>query len=29
VDNRGSGRSDLPPGSFGVADMAGDIPLRA
>jgi 3-oxoadipate enol-lactonase len=25
VDNRGSGRSDLPPGSFGVADMAGDI----
>ena len=24
VDNRGSGRSDLPPGSFGVADMAGD-----
>ena len=22
VDNRGSGRSDLPPGSFGVADMA-------
>ena len=25
VDNRGSGRSDLPPGSFGVADMADDI----
>jgi 3-oxoadipate enol-lactonase len=25
VDNRGSGRSDLPSGSFGVADMAGDI----
>jgi 3-oxoadipate enol-lactonase len=25
VDNRGSGRSDLPPGSFGVADMAGGI----
>lgn len=25
VDNRGSGRSDLPPGSFGVADMASDI----
>ena len=25
VDNRGSGRSDLAPGSFGVADMAGDI----
>ena len=25
VDNRGSGYSDLPTGSFGVADMAGDI----
>lgn len=25
VDNRGSGRSDLPSGSFGVADMAGDV----
>ncbi len=25
VDNRGSGRSDLPAGSFGVADMAGDV----
>jgi pimeloyl-ACP methyl ester carboxylesterase len=25
VDNRGSGQSDLPPGSFGVADMADDI----
>ena len=25
VDNRGSGRSDLPPGSFGVADMADDV----
>jgi 3-oxoadipate enol-lactonase len=25
VDNRGSGRSDLPTGSFGVADMAGDV----
>ena len=25
VDNRGSGRSGLPPGSFSVADMAGDI----
>jgi 3-oxoadipate enol-lactonase len=25
VDNRGSGRSDLPAGSFAVADMAGDI----
>jgi 3-oxoadipate enol-lactonase len=25
VDNRGSGRSDLPAGSFGVADMAADV----
>ena len=25
LDNRGSGRSDLPPGSFGVADMAADV----
>jgi 3-oxoadipate enol-lactonase len=25
VDNRGSGLSDLPAGSFGVADMAGDV----
>ncbi len=25
VDNRGSGRSDLPAGSFGVADMTGDV----
>jgi 3-oxoadipate enol-lactonase len=25
VDNRGSGRSGLPPGSFSVADMAGDV----
>jgi 3-oxoadipate enol-lactonase len=25
VDNRGSGRSDLPAGSFGVTDMAGDV----
>jgi 3-oxoadipate enol-lactonase len=25
VDNRGSGRSDLLAGSFGVADMAGDV----
>jgi 3-oxoadipate enol-lactonase len=25
VDNRGSGRSDLPPGSFGVTDMASDV----
>jgi 3-oxoadipate enol-lactonase len=25
VDNRGSGRSGLPSGSFGVADMAGDV----
>jgi 3-oxoadipate enol-lactonase len=25
VDNRGSGRSDLPAGSFGVADMADDV----
>ncbi len=25
VDNRGSGRSDLPSGSFGVADMASDV----
>jgi 3-oxoadipate enol-lactonase len=25
VDNRGSGRSDLPAGSFSVADMAGDV----
>ena len=25
VDNRGSGRSDLPPGSFSVADMADDV----
>jgi pimeloyl-ACP methyl ester carboxylesterase len=25
VDNRGSGRSDVPAGSFSVADMAGDV----
>ncbi len=25
VDNRGSGRSDLPAGSFGVTDMAADV----
>jgi 3-oxoadipate enol-lactonase len=25
VDNRGSGRSELPAGPFGVADMAGDV----
>jgi len=25
VDNRGSGRSDLPTGSFDVADMAADV----
>ena len=25
VDNRGFGRSDRPTGSFGVADMAGDV----
>ncbi len=25
VDNRGSGRSELPAGSFGVADMANDV----
>src|ERR1035437_8231835 len=25
ADNRGSGRSDLPPGSFSVADMADDV----